>query len=684
MGKLFHFGCFAFATTLLFQSGVSRADDALSPELQQLLNTSVVQLSSMKGIEQSEHNKEEFSSSKSLSKASKSPASIYTVTADDIRQSGATNIPDALRIVPGVQVAQIGSSKWAVSIRGFNDSFSNKLLVMIDGRSVYNGIEAGVYWDTKDVMLEDISRIEVVKGPGGTMWGANAVNGVINIITKKVKSTQGAYVGATIGSLGQNILETRYGGKVNDDLYYKVYAKFTNHGESYAAEAGDPYKQTIPGDALDDSRIGRFGFKTEWNKSAQDNITVSGDIYVGELGLIGYTPLPAAPFVNEHALDDEVKGYNMVAQWDREISDRSSFTLKSYYDYEARDMTTLEFGARTFDIDGQYSIAVNDVHTLSMGAGFRYMTDTSADDTIAILVPSKSSHPIYSTFIQDKIALKPDELYFTIGSKFSRNDFSHFEWQPSARIAWYPEPNKTLWAAVSRAVRTPDRLINEAGNSIFGIAKVNGTPVALVRYRGPQDLKSEALWAYEAGYKVQATSDLSFDTSVFYNRYDHLVILMTNGSALSLTEHNTGSADSWGTEFVTKWQATERLGLEAGYTFFKMHMNDNFSQGGLNQPGKSPNNQVSLRANVDLGHNVEWNTSYYFVDNLTDKSSAAEKVEAYHKIDTRIGWKPNKNLELSVIGQNLLDEKHKEFRANLHETSTQIGRSVLANIKWSF
>ena len=404
---------------------------------------------------------------KEQSTVGRSPAAVFVITNEMIRRSGATTIPEALRMAPGLDVAQVNSNTWAISSRGFNWTFGNKMLVLIDGRTVYNHDFSGMYWDVQDVVLEDIDRIEVVRGPGGTLWGANAMNGVINIITKSSKDTQGSYAMAGGGSHELGMETYRYGGKIGDDLTYRVYEKYFDRGPNVAVPG-----VSFPEPISDAWQQGRFGFRTDWQpgRDKANLITVQGDHYVGNTdnSIIPFSGLALGSF-NDRGLPENLTGDNLLFRWRHVYDDDTDWTFQTYYDnYMRSDALQTEID-RTFDVDFQYRFPVGGRHKITCGGGFRNVESyLPGGDQLGNWFPYPSETTNYtSQFIQDEIAIVEDRLTFTIGTKLEENPYTGLEYQPTARLIWTPDHRHSLWGAISRAVRTPSRIEEQATISLL-------------------------------------------------------------------------------------------------------------------------------------------------------------------------------------------------------------------------
>lgn len=616
------------------------------------------------------------------------PAAVYVLTNEDIRRSGATSIPEALRMVPGLEVAQIDANKWAISARGFNDQFANKLLVLIDGRSVYTPFFAGVYWDVQDVMLEDIDRIEVIRGPGATLWGANAVNGVINITTKNAKETQGGLVSTGFGSHEQGFGEARYGGKLGEGLFYRVYAKYFNR---------ENFQERQEREANDDWDMIRGGFRLDWDFAKRDKLTLQGDLYDGAVGETSTSVRLTPPFSQTIRRDDDVWGGNLLGRWTHNFSDGSSTNLQLYYDRTEREIFTIRETRNTFDADFQHDLAVGTRHAVVWGLGYRLNTDhiptlSGQSDTIRI-VPLRKHDQLFNAFAQDQITLLPGRLALTLGAKFEHNDYSGFEIQPSARLAWTPSQQHTVWGAVSRAVRTPARVEHDVIYNLAAFPNPDG-PLTTVTIFGNRDFQAEELLAYELGYRFQPFSRLSLDLATFYNVYNDLRVSEPGFPFFAATAvpprvivplriANRMHGETYGVELAGTLMATEWWRLQAGYTWLEMQLRQSpgsHATDAITIEGQNPHHQFNFRSFIDLPWRLQFDTMLYYVDNLPTFS-----IPSYVRLDLRLGWQPTDNLELSIVGQNLTEAKHKEFGAPLlGAPQVEIERSVYGKITWKF
>jgi iron complex outermembrane receptor protein len=580
------------------------------------------------------------------SSVGRSPAAVFVITNEMIRRSGATSIPEALRLAPGLQVAKINAHTWTIAARGFNGEFfgagfNSKLLVQIDGRSVYSPLFAGVYWDVQDVLLEDVERIEVIRGPGATVWGANAVNGIISIITKSAKDTQGVFVQGGGGSEERGFSSFRVGGHIGDDLNYRIYGKWFEKDASFNARGAE----------FDDWRQGRVGFRTDWAPTCWDTVTLQGDYYRGRDGIFSVFPR-----------DETVSGGNVLGRWTHELGEKSGTALQFYYDRADRRDATLDQKINTYDLDFRHHFPVGCRHSVVWGAGYRVVSDslTSFVPT-QVYVPSARTYDTVSTFVQDEIALVPDKLFLTLGTKLENNDFTHFEYQPSARLLWSPETSWAAWAAVSRAVRTPARFEHDLRAGLLLFSK---------------DFQAEELIAYEAGFRKQPVEWFSWDVAGFFNRYRNLQSLRFVPPIAFNANDNYGEA--YGFEISGKLDISKNWRLTGWYSFVRVEIHPGALalNKGPEVEGSTPHNQVFLMSSWNLTCNLDFDLMGRYVDNLP-----AQNVPNYFSLDARLAWRPTRHLELSVVGQNLLDARHPEFAGN---SGIELERAVYgtATLRW--
>jgi iron complex outermembrane receptor protein len=596
--------------------------------------------------------------SKEPEKLSVTPAAVYVLTQDDIRRSGASSIPEVLRLVPGVEVARIDSDHWSVGIRGFGGQHSSKLLVLMDGRSVYTPLYAGVWWQAQNTLLEDIDRIEVIRGPGGTIWGSNAVNGVINIVTKKARETPGILLSAGGGNLDQGAVSFRYGGGNGTDFNYRLYGMGFNRGPEFHAD----------GRNFDDWHMGQAGFRADWNSGTRNTYAVQGDIYdeyAGESVEIGAFSPPSIETVDRAA---KLSGGNLLGRWERVFPDGSDVQLQAYYDHSNHFEPQIGESRNTFDVDFLHHLTLPWHQDFIWGLGGRISSGTVAQ-TVPIInfVPHHQTETLYSGFVQDEIPL-PHQLALTAGSKLEHNNFTGLEVEPSLRLLWTPHARESFWASVTRAVRIPSRLDEDV--QVAGLITTNPLPTFL-QVAGNGSFFSEQLVAYETGYRRLITPSLYLDVAAFHNDYNYLYSYTTAPPFLEtfplplrviipliISNGIKGATD--GFELAPSWQVTQRWRLKGSYSYLHMDLK---GRPGSSDPatlasdeGSSQHHQVVVQSFLNLPGNFEFDQTYRYVSALP-----VETVPAFGTADVRLGWRPTKHLELSIAGQNLLQPHHVEF-----------------------
>ena len=641
------------SAVLLLATGISRAD---SP---QDGNESPGQL---KRLSLEELGKLEVTTvSKEPEQVRKTPVAIFVLTQEDIRRSGATSIPEVLRLAPGVEVARIDSDHWSIAIRGLSGQFSKSLLVLVDGRSVYTPLFSGVYWDVQNLMLEDVERIEVIRGPGGTIWGANAVNGVINIITKSANDTQGALAEIGGGNVDETIAAARYGGPAGKDFNYRVYGTGFQRRDEFHPD----------GDGFDHWRLGQMGFRADWKKSNQDTFTVQGDIYRGETGERVSIATFSPPAENQPDDTAFVSGGNIVARWRHEALDGSDLQIQAYFD--RTNFQDLELGETrdTFDFDLVQHQRVHGNQELTWGLGARVSPSNFIQTSAGVsFLPHQQTDTIYSGFVQYEVPLVRDKLTLTAGSKLEDNNFSGFDYEPSARLLWTPTDNQSFWAAVTRAVRTPSRLDQDVSFAIF----IANTPTAPVFFEiaGNPNFAAERLLGYEAGYRRSFSSRAYVDFAAFYNVYHNLqsygaLSLLAAATpppphAVILVPYANGiEGNMVGAEIAPAWQIAKWWRVQGAYSFLHMGLKDapGYTDTGMlleSYLGSSPRHVANFQSRFDLPKRSELDLDYRYVSALP-----AQAVSGYQTGDVRLGWHPGEHIEFSVVGENLLQPFHHEF-----------------------
>jgi iron complex outermembrane receptor protein len=627
--------------------------------------------------------------SKRTQKVADAAAAIFVITQEDIRRVGATSIPEALRLAPGLEVARIDENKWAIGSRGFNGRFDNKLLVLIDGRSVYTPLFSGVYWNIQDVLLEDIDRIEVIRGPGATLWGANAVDGVINIITKPAASTQSGIITAGGGTEERGAGGARYGSKIGDDTHYRIYGKYFDWGPSNFASGATAHDGW---DAV------RGGFRADWTPAGSNSLTIQGDIYHSHYDETLTVPSLSAPYSNTFPNNGEYSGGNILARWNH-TTEGGSMSLQAYYDNTTTvDHSVFEDHQNLFDIDFQDSFHAGNHQQFVWGMGYRSILDGNDSSFTVSLQPNHVNLNQFSTFVQDEISLADNRLRLTVGSKLEHNTFTGLEVEPNARLLWALTPNQSVWTAVSRAVRTP--ALTEEGLRLNSQVVPPGTPAnpypfpAVAAVFGSHQFGSEDLLAYEFGYRMQATTNLSFDIATFYNSYSNLRSAepgtpFVEGSpaptdlVVPFVASNKMSGGTYGLELFADWKVIPKWRLSGSYSYLQMdiHKNSDSLDPTADIPnGSSPRHQWYLRSSVDLPKHFDEDTTLRFVDHLSGLN-----LPGYYSLDAHLGWRPVKNLEFSIGGQNLLNNQHLEFLPDFVNTApTVVKRSIFGSITVTF
>lgn len=617
---------------------------------------------------------------------SKAAAAIYVLTSEDIRRSGATNIPDLLRLVPGANVEQISANAWSISIRGFADRYANKLLVLIDGRSVYSPVFSGVMWDAVDVPLEDIERIEVIRGPGGTVWGANAVNGVINIITKSCASTEGGLVSVRAGSELRPEGHLRFGAKAGPSASFRVFGQGFQIAPSQAAAGGE---------ANDGWYLSHGGFRSDWSLSDRDGLTVQGNFQraiADETGpVIFANALPAQAMLNDRV---GTSAANVLGRWKHTLAGGSEMTWQVYGDYFHRRQQGIDYSHNVVDVAFQHHVTFGSRQDIVWGAGARDAgTQFIAGYAVAMEPPRKSDR-LVSAFVQDEVKLTND-LWFTAGSKFEHNDYTGFEWEPSAQLLWSPDDDRAAWISVARAIRQPSRV--DAGVR-YAEAVIPGQPLGLVQAVGNPNLLPERLYDVEAGYRARLSGRLTVDATAFGSFYRDLVAYLPQTPyftanpgpphvVVPMTATNALRGRSVGAEVFFNLEITPRWRISPGYSELHLSTEPNPGYPALAKstlPLNSPSHQFQFRSLLKLRHNVEWDNTFFWVSSLNDGATPAGSNPAYARLDSRIGWRFRESLDLSVSGQNLLQPSHAEFPDAIGLLHTRIKRSAFAKMTWTF
>jgi iron complex outermembrane recepter protein len=584
-------------------------------------------------------------------------AAVYVITREDIRRSGATSLPEVLRMAPGVQVARINTRAWAVSARGFNSRFANKLLVMVDGRSIYTPVFSGVLWEEQSVFLDEIERVEIVRGPGGALWGINAVNGVINIISRKAADADGLRVTAGAGPVEGGSASLSYGGDLEGVGDYRFYVDH-NEIESLGASSA-PWTHTQAGWRLD-------------RPMAEGSFTFQGDINESDFGSVPEPPAASLPVTAQVG--------NVSASWRRNTAP-GQFELRSYYGWAQRGVPG-KWNESALGFDGEFAAERVGRHLLTTGVGYRHIVD-EMEEPWPILTVSKTKvrQHQWSAYAQDEVHFFDDDVRLIVGAKLEDLESTGLEFQPTARTLWHVTDSHTLWTAASRAVRTPSR-IELNSQTEFGGYMPNGQLI-MFRVFGDEDLKAETLHAYELGWRWRPYQALSIDLALYRNEYEHLVETLAQAPefdfgppmrlVLPTTFANGEDVRMDGAELVTEWAANEWLRLEAQGTWQDSEVNDLSGTGSID-----PKRMFMLRARVDLPRDIELDLAWRSISELPGRG-----VDSYQSLNARAAWRPIDSIELSLTMDNVLDEKHIESADELAiRPGAMLGRSYFARVTW--
>lgn len=595
-----------------------------------------------------------ISSSRTLQDWQTAPSALSVLTAPDIGRTGALRLAEVLRGVPGLNVSRYYGSSYAVSARGFSSASVNKMQVLMDGRSLYTPLFSGVFWEVQDTLIEDIERIEVVRGPGATLWGANAVNGVVNVVTKSARDTVGTFVLAAGGDEEELAFALRHGREIHEGVFARAYVKFIERDEqvfSTGLPAGDGMRQW------------QSGFRMDTERRGPDQFTLQGDVYSNAFETLGQ------PKADNY-------GWNVLGRWNRANADGSGFELQMYYDVSKRDVPR-QFAEtrRTVDFDVQWNFQPSPQHEIVVGGGYRDSWDRTGEvGRTFVFSPARRRLQRVTAFVQDKITLQPDRWTAYIGTKVEDNEFSGVEVQPGVRLVWTPGGSQTVWAAVSRAVRTPTRVDTESRfipNPATGLVLIQGNP----------DFESESALAYELGYRVQPGPALAVDLATFFNVYDDLRTLEpTLPFGLPLVIGNGFEAETYGVELTVTTQLEEwwRVRAHVGY----LHQELRLKPGSLDTSGGSfeandPKYMATLQSLLNLPWQCELDTTVRYVDRLTNPA-----LPSYCAVDVRLAWRPRESWELAVVGQNIFDPQHAELSGGA--TQPEVQRAVYVRSVWRF
>ena len=674
------------AVTIVTMIPDVRADDMIAGDdladfsLEELLNTEITTLSRK---------------AESLTGA---PAAVHVITRSDIRRSGARSIPELLRLVPGMQVAQLDGNKWAVTARGANGRYAPRLLVLMDGRTLYNPMLSGVQWDVQDTDLSAIERIEVIRGPGATMWGSNAVNGIVNIITKHAADTQGGTIGVVGGQQGYETV-MRYGVESGDSAF-RLFGKYYDRDGNVSLSGAD---------TEDYSEMVRFGGRYDWDGSDSDEFTLTFEVYDGEAGEYRISRMPAPPYQEFLDTASETSGGYLMGRWSRKYSDTSALEIRAYFDSHARDVYTYTEDVDTVDVDLQHSFAVGGRHEWIWGLSYRSSSDTTTDSFEIQILPLNATNKRVTAFVQDEISLLDGRARLMLGSKFEHNDASdsNVEIEPSIRMSFNTSDKSAIWAAVSQAVRVPSR--GERGGKVISATLPPGADPQLpfpiptaIALTGNPDLISEDVTAYEVGYRMR-NPDFQLDVSMFYDVFSNLRSVvpglptcvpgggspLVDPTCLFASTHvevplvlaNGSDYDVMGVEVWMSKQLSPRWKVQGGYTYFR---STDGGAGSLTEslqfPEDSPEHQLTLRSSTDINENLELDVLGRWVDELE-----FQQIDAYAAVDFRFAWTPMPGMSVAAVGRNLFADDHVEFISELADLApVQIEPEGFIELRWNF
>lgn len=629
-------------------------------------------------------NVEVTSVSKKEQKISHVAAAIFVLSQEDIRRSGAASIPDLLRMVPGMDIAQTSGGSWAVSARGFNNIWANKLLVLIDGRSVYDPGFSGTLWNAQDVPLPDIERIEVIRGPGATVWGANAVNGVINIITRNSRDTVGGLLNVAAGSQLVEQTLAQYGGAIGNAGFYRFFGDSTLNRANGSNILAQP--------AADSNRVSNFGFRSDWKLSERDALLVEANLSSSIAnqtfaGFYSFNPPYAGTFADTNT---SAMG-SVLAKWTRTSSPSSDTSLQFYYDHDDYASYGIHQKAMVADLDFEHHFAAGDRNDIVLGLDARLQPGTVVGG-----YSSSLTHPHYndwlgSAFLQDEIKIN-ERWSLTAGTKFEINRLLGASLQPSVRALWTPNAHNSVWFAASRALREPSR--EDVDVSVNGITLLPGGAPAFIHESGNPDIQAESLAAFEAGYRVEPAKRFSLDLSTFYNRYNNLTTAVPLADpflsadplplhfVLPIGESNAAFARTYGAELSGVMNMSRRWKLSPGYSLLRTKFSADSPTVAAPSilQGDAPQQQFQLRSYLTLRPNLDFDAALYYVGSMP-----AENVPAYTRLDLRLGWRFSDSLDLSLVGQNLLGA-HDEFGLSptALAVSTYTSRTAYLRASWHF
>ena len=647
------------------QSSSSNPSSLADQTLDQLLNTPVVTVS------------------KRAQRLSKAAAAVYVISKEEIHRSGATTVPELLRLAPGVQVARINATHWAISIRGFNGLWSNKLLVMIDGRTIYSKVFSGVNWEMQDVVLENIDRIEVVRGPGSSVWGANAMNGVINIVTKPAADTSGTTLAASAGNLHRFQATAQHGGSLGGTAY-RVYSKVRDDALPMNNNQISPYSH----------RQVTGGFRIDSTLNSRDTLTVQGDGYLGRTTDWEVNPPNLLSPVPQTAdIDGHPASFDLQVKWIRTLSDQSELSIQAFGAHTQRSESGSDARESTFDVELQHSFALGGRNSILWGLEARSIKDRLLGTPRTYYVPISRTDVLTAGFVSDDISLVRDRLELSIGAKFEKFNFTRLQIEPSVRLAWTPNDNQTVWGSVGRAVRIASRYERDIR---FDAAVIPGPLTVVSTVFGNPQAAPETMIAYEMGHRIKLGRKLSFDTAAYYNRYGTLrstqplpsqfVLQPTPHLLVPLQFGQSGQGTAMGLESIVNWDVVPRWRITSSYSYGQLSIGsiqgDNSAVSVYQTaPGSLPRHQAQIRSYWDINAKLQLDASAWYVNRLP-----AQQLPSYTTVDLRLGWRPVQPLELSLGVSNLFNRVHTEGPSDriVVYSSRPFGRMGTVGVTWRF
>lgn len=663
---------------LVSSTVIAAESNSLDLSLQELMNVEVTSVSKQK------------------QPLSNSPAAIYVVTSESIRRSGATSIPQALRDVPGLHVAQIDSQKWAIGSRGFNGRYNNKLLVLMDGRVLYSPEFSGVYWEVQDTLMADIERIEVIRGPSAALWGANAVNGVINIITKHTADTLGGYAELGAGDYEKGFAGFRYGSTLSDNATSRVYLKGHNKDSlgNYSQDIDSSISESAMGINKDnDWTHFQVGGRVDMQLEKDASLTFSGDFYNTEMQQTSNLASLSGPtyreFNNENVKSD---GFNLLSRYTKALSAISEYSLQTYYDYAKRDEDLYGFSSRTLNIDFQHQFLIGKKHNMIWGLGYRFIEDElNLSASMKSSKPAKTRTNLWSAFVSDEVTLIDNTLWLTLASRFEHNDYTGFEIQPNIRLMWQLNNKNSVWASTARAVRTPSRAENNVLLNVVNISPSSESPLVQSWVEGNEDYQSEEIISYEIGYRFIPAKKWSVDSTMFYNDYEKLRSTSFGTTDFStfpnyITQYmifdNDLDGHNYGFEFSSIWAATNTIQLKVNYSYTQ-------NEFGLNeaQNTDAPQHMLSTLIDWNIADDIDFNIVWRFIDSIkviSQNGLATKTIDSYQGIDMGLHWELMPNVTLSTFGKNLFYPAHIEYEGESFQFPYRVGPSYYLKATLTF